>query len=95
MNLGIRMTPHSRMENSIDKSRRNATEKSDKFQLVLKEQERNLALNFSFKIPIYHITSFVLLYKLKPLKGKERLHAFSKKETNYSAIKCLTKQVTN
>ena len=32
-------TPQSRMENSIDKSRMNATEKSDKFKLVLKEQK--------------------------------------------------------
>ena len=29
------------MEYSIDKSRMNATEKSDKFNLVLKEQKRN------------------------------------------------------
>ena len=33
--------PQSRVKYSIDKSRMNATEKSDKFKLVLKEHKRN------------------------------------------------------
>ena len=51
-------TPQSRMENSIDKSRMNATEKSDKFKLVLKEQ-KTIYSQFLNTIPLQRV-QFIL-----------------------------------
>ena len=76
------------MEYSIEKSRRNATEKSNKFQFVLKEQKRKVSQSFIQNQNQSLILHSLALYKLNP---QRRLLANLKKETKIRPINALQK----
>ena len=54
------------MKNLIDKSRMNATEKSDKFKKFSKNKRENNSLNFNSKIKSAQKLHQKEAYKLKP-----------------------------